>query len=66
MRTHRCCGLVKIEVMEDHYALQAHTRQQAYSKHLKAYEQIESSERGKVQALSTMLWVKNNKPLNLC
>lgn len=52
--------------MKNHNVLQAHLTQQAQSKHLKVYVQIRLLERGKVWALTTTMWAKNNKPLNLC
>lgn len=63
---HRWRGRVKILCMKYHSELQAHSNQQVYSKHLKVYVQIGLSERGKIQALATTVWTKNNKPLNLC
>lgn len=47
------CGLVKIAVMKTHNVLQAHSSQQAQSRHLRRYEQIRLSEQGKVQGFPT-------------
>ena len=43
-------GKVRIENMKCRNALQARSHQQDYSGHLKAYAQIELSERGKVRS----------------
>lgn len=63
------CGQVKSECMNDHVPLQAAASTQAQSRHLRAYEQIGQSERGKQDNAEAILQAddavatKNNKRL---
>lgn len=53
--------------MKNHDVLQAHPSQQAHSQHLKVYEKIRLSERGKAVGIPLgYKTAKNNKRLNYC